>query len=175
MLICTRLQQHQRQPQREQPAHDDDGDEAHRAEGLALYVGDAENWTSHLRAGRRRKMKWKARGSGFKHNLYAVWSFSGVWIIVMVLTMPVLTIAMMLGGVVPESTHSDIWFFLLTRVPVIALAAVGLAIFTTNRVAGPFVYLRRSFEAVERGDMIAVYASDARTSICGNSRRPLTR
>ena len=98
-------------------------------------------------------MKWKSRGSGFKHNLYAVWSFSGVWIIVMVLTMPVLTIAMMLGGVVPESSHSDIWFFLLTRVPMIALAAVGLAIFTTNRVAGPLVCLKRSFEAVERGDM----------------------
>ena len=32
----SQLQQHQRQPQREQHAHDDDGDEAHRAEGLAL-------------------------------------------------------------------------------------------------------------------------------------------
>ena len=30
------LQQHQRQPQREQHAYDDHGDEAHRAEGLAL-------------------------------------------------------------------------------------------------------------------------------------------
>ena len=98
-------------------------------------------------------MKWKSRGSGFKHTLYAVWSFSGVWIVVVVLTMPVLTISMMVGGVVPESSHSDIWFFLLTRVPIIALAAVGLAIFTTNRVAGPFIYLKRSFEAVERGDM----------------------
>ncbi len=36
------LQQHQRQPQCEQPAHDDHGDEAHRAEGLALNVGDTE-------------------------------------------------------------------------------------------------------------------------------------
>ena len=98
-------------------------------------------------------MKWKFRGSGFKHNLNAVWPFSGVWIIVMVLTPPVLTIAMMLGGVVPESSHRDVWFFLLTRVPVIALAAIGLAIFTTNRVAGPMVQLRRAFEDVKRGDM----------------------
>ena len=31
--IHPALQQHQRQPQREQHAHDDDGDEAHRAAG----------------------------------------------------------------------------------------------------------------------------------------------
>jgi hypothetical protein len=36
------LHQHQRQPQREEPTHDDHGDEAHRAEGLALNVGDVE-------------------------------------------------------------------------------------------------------------------------------------
>ena len=70
-----------------------------------------------------------------------------------VLTAPVITVAMMLGDVVPESSHNDIWFFLLTRVPVVALAAVGLAIFTTNRVAGPLIHLRRAFEAVERGNM----------------------
>ena len=33
------LQQHQRQPQREQHAHDDRGDEPHAPEGLALNVG----------------------------------------------------------------------------------------------------------------------------------------
>ena len=36
------LEQHQRQPQREQRAHDDHGHEAHRAEGLLLNVGHAE-------------------------------------------------------------------------------------------------------------------------------------
>ncbi len=35
-------QQHQRQPQREERGHDNDGDEAHRAEGLALNVGDTQ-------------------------------------------------------------------------------------------------------------------------------------
>ncbi len=98
-------------------------------------------------------MKRKFRGSGFKYNLNAVWPFSGVWIIVVLLMAPVLIVAMMLGGVVPESSHRDAWFFLLTRMPGIALAAVGLAIFTTNRVAGPSIQLRRTFEDVKRGDM----------------------
>ncbi len=99
------------------------------------------------------KKNWKLRGSGFKHTLPSVWPYSAVWVLVVVLTPPVITVAMMMGDVVPESTHSDIWFFLLTRVPVVALAAVGLAIFTTNRVAGPFIYLRRVFEDVKGGDM----------------------
>ena len=41
-LGLTTLQQHQRQPQREQHTHDDHGDEAHAPERLALNVGDAE-------------------------------------------------------------------------------------------------------------------------------------
>ena len=99
------------------------------------------------------KKNRKLRGSGFRHTLPAVLPYSGVWVLVVVLTAPVITVAMMMGGIVPPSTHTDIWFFLLTRVPVIALAAMGLAIFTTNRVAGPLVHLRRVFEDVEGGDM----------------------
>ena len=99
------------------------------------------------------KKNRKLRGSGFRHNLPSVWPYSGVWVVVVVLTAPVITVAMMMGGIVPPSTHTDIWFFLLTRVPVIALAAIGLAIFTTNRVAGPLVYMARVFEDVEGGNM----------------------
>ena len=99
------------------------------------------------------KKNKKLRGSGFRHTLPSVWPYSAVWVVIVVLTAPVITVAMMMGGIVPPSTHTDIWFFLLTRVPVIALAATGLAIITTNRVAGPLVHLRRVFEDVEGGDM----------------------
>lgn len=98
-------------------------------------------------------MNKKIRGSGFKHTLPAVLPFSAVWVFVVVLTASVIPIAMMLGGIVPPSLHGDVWFFLLTRVPVIALAVTGLAFLTTTRVAGPFISLKRAFEDVERGDM----------------------
>jgi len=97
--------------------------------------------------------KTALRGSGFKHTLPAVLRFSAIWVLVVVLTALVIPIAMMMGGIVPPSQHSDVWFVLYTRVPVIALAAMGLAIFTTNRLAGPFVPLKRVFEAVKQGDM----------------------
>ena len=66
---------------------------------------------------------------------------------------PVLTVSMMLSGIVPPASHGDVWFFLLTRMPIIVLVAIGIAIFTTTRVAGPMVYLKRVFEAVKDGDM----------------------
>jgi nitrogen fixation/metabolism regulation signal transduction histidine kinase len=36
---------------------------------------------------------------------------------------------------------------------VLAVAATGLAILTTNRVAGPLILIRRAFEAVKEGNM----------------------
>ena len=98
------------------------------------------------------KMK-EVRGSGFKSNLSAVFPFSAVWVLVVVMTAPIISIGMMAGGLVPESSYGDVWFFLATRVPVLALAAIALAIFTTNRVAGPLILLIRAFEAVKAGDM----------------------
>ena len=93
------------------------------------------------------------RGSGYKHTLPWVFPYFAIWVVVLVLTAPVLTIAMMLSGLVPSYLHGDIWFFLFTRVPAIAVAGIGLAVFTSVRAAGPMVQLRRAFEAVTRGDL----------------------
>ena len=72
---------------------------------------------------------------------------------VVVLTAPIMTVGMMACGLVPPANYSDVWFFLLTRVPVLALAAIWLAVFTTNRNAGPMVALRMACDDVKRGDM----------------------
>ena len=98
-------------------------------------------------------MAMKFRGSGFKHTLASVFPSSAVWVFLVVVTAPIISVGMMAGGLVPESSYGDVWFFLATRVPVLALAAVGLAVFTTNRVAGPLVLMKRGFEAVKEGDM----------------------
>ena len=98
-------------------------------------------------------MKRHIRGGGFRYNLPAVFWFSAVWVVLVVLMAPVVTIAMVLGGLVPPELQGEVWFFLLTRVPIIALVAIGIAIFTTNRLAGPWVYVSRSFKKVEHGDL----------------------
>ncbi len=98
-------------------------------------------------------MKKKIRGSGFRHTLPAVFWFSALWVVLVVLTAPVVIVLMMLSGLVPPALHGEVWLFLLTRTPIIALVAIGLAIFTTTRVAGPNVCLTRAFKAVELGNM----------------------
>ena len=70
-------------------------------------------------------MKTRFRGSGFKHTLSAVFPFSAVWVFVVMLTVPIIVIGMMAGDLVPESSYSDVWFFLATRMPVLAVAAIA--------------------------------------------------
>lgn len=93
------------------------------------------------------------RGIGFKQSLPAVLPFSGIWVFLVVLAALVIPIGMMIGGLVPPSLHGEVWFFLVTRVPILALVVTALAILTTARVAGPFIPLRRAFEDVTNGDM----------------------
>ena len=93
------------------------------------------------------------RGTGYKYTLQWVFPYFAVWVVVLTLSAPVLTIAMMYSGLVPEYLHGDIWFFLFTRVPLMALAAVGLGIFSSARAAGPLVQLKRAFEDVTGGDL----------------------
>ena len=93
------------------------------------------------------------RGTGFRYTLRWVFPYFAIWVVVLTLTAPVLTISMMMSGLVPDYLHGDIWFFLFTRVPLIALAGVGLAVFSTARTAGPMVKLKRVFEKVTAGDL----------------------
>ena len=60
-------------------------------------------------------MAMKIRGSGFKHTLASVFPSSAVWVFLVVLTAPIISIGMMAGGLVPESSYGDVWFFLATR------------------------------------------------------------
>lgn len=98
-------------------------------------------------------MKRKLRGSGYKHTLPWVLPTFAVWVVVLVITAPILSITMMLSGLVPTYLHGEIWFFLLTRTPAIGVAGIALAILTSARSAGPLVQLGRAFQDVKQGDM----------------------
>ena len=99
------------------------------------------------------EMTTKVRGSGFKYTVRAVFEFSVIWVGLLVATVLILTISMMMRGIVPPELHGDVWYFLATRVPIITLAAGALAVFTTTRLAGPWVGLHRALDDVKNGDM----------------------
>ena len=98
-------------------------------------------------------MKLNIRGSGFRHTLPAVFRFSALWFVLLMVPTPILTVSMMRIGLVPPELHRDVWLFLFTRMPIVALAGIVLAILTTARVAGPMVLLKRVFEDIKGGDM----------------------
>ena len=98
-------------------------------------------------------MKRYIRGSGFRHTLPAVFRFSALWVFLVVLTPPIVIVGMVLSDLVPPTLQGEVLFFLYTRTPLIALVAIGIAIFTTNRLAGPWIYLARALEKVEHADM----------------------
>ena len=54
------------------------------------------------------EMKKYLRGTGFKHTLRWVFPYFAIWVVVLVLTAPVLTIAMMYSDLVPDYLHGDI-------------------------------------------------------------------
>ena len=65
------LQQHQRQPQREQRAHDDHAHEAHRAEGLTPSVHDRLSVQPPIDAGGGQPLPSKVEVPGLCSNLVA--------------------------------------------------------------------------------------------------------
>ena len=98
-------------------------------------------------------MKKRLRGSGYRHTLRWVLPTFAIWVVVLVVTAPILTITMMLSGLVPPHLHPDIWFFLFTRTPPIAVAGIALAILSSARASGPLIELGRAFEDIKQGDM----------------------
>jgi nitrogen fixation/metabolism regulation signal transduction histidine kinase len=95
------------------------------------------------------------RGTGFKFALPYVLRYSWVWIVVVVAAVPVFSVAsyILTAGLLTEDAQGHLWTVVLTRTPLIALAVVVLAVFTTQRLAGPFVALKRAFEDVKSGDL----------------------
>ena len=96
-------------------------------------------------------MKLQIRGSGFRHTLPAVFKFSGLWFFVLVLTTPIVAVALMMNGVIEP--RGEVWFFLLSRMAIIVLAGIALAVLTTARAAGPMVHLTRVFDDIKNGNM----------------------
>ena len=100
----------------------------------------------------RTKMR---RGSGIKLTLPFVLWYSTLWFIVLVVTVPVFSVAsyLTMADVLPEEGRRNLIFVLVTRTPLLILTVAGLAIFTTHRLAGPFIALKRAFDDVREGNI----------------------
>ena len=94
------------------------------------------------------------RGSGVKHTIPYLGRFSGLWLLVTSASVFVASVSTYLifvdRGV--ESSGGFVGMLVFQTVFVI-LALGGLAVFTTHRLAGPWIAVQRALEDVKNGDM----------------------
>lgn len=96
----------------------------------------------------------KIRGSGVKHTLPFIGRFSGLWFLTTTIAVAFASVSTYLIFV-DRGVHGDRRFIAMLTFQTffIILALAGLAIFTTHRLAGPWIAVKRALEDVKNGDL----------------------
>ena len=93
------------------------------------------------------------RGSGVKLTLPLVFRFLGLWLVVTIIMVLVFSVTcFLLLSNRPHGGGSLVVALAAQTVGVI-VAILILAVFTTHRLAGPLIALRRTFDDVQAGDL----------------------
>ena len=94
----------------------------------------------------------KLRGSGVRHTFPMVARFAGLWLIVTLAAVAVAVastdLMLQADGASPASRTA-----LLFETVLVVIAVVALAVFTTHRLAGPWIAVRRALDRVRDGDL----------------------
>ena len=100
-------------------------------------------------------MNRSIRGSGVKLTLPLVFRFLGLWLVVTVIVVLVfgVTCYLLLSDRPHSGGQGGFALVLAAQTLCVILAIVILAIFTTHRLAGPLIALRRAFDDVQAGDL----------------------
>jgi nitrogen fixation/metabolism regulation signal transduction histidine kinase len=94
----------------------------------------------------------KLRGTGVRHTLPFVGRFAGLWMLV---TSAAVLVAAVSTYLVFAQQHegASIGRVLAMQTVFTILAVGALAVFTTHRLAGPWIAVRRALEAVRDGNL----------------------
>jgi nitrogen fixation/metabolism regulation signal transduction histidine kinase len=103
-------------------------------------------------------MAKKLRGSGVQYTIHMVGRFAGLWLLVTVAA--VVTAAassyFLFVALMGEEAARGFLGPLALQATLTLVAVVALAIFTTHRLAGPWIALRRALEQVRDGRLDTV-------------------
>ena len=96
----------------------------------------------------------QVRGSGVRLTLPYVFRVSGMWLLVSALILLVFSVTCYtaLFVRVPEPSRGPLVIILVVQTVFVLLALVALAIFSTHRIAGPLIALRRACDEVKAGN-----------------------
>lgn len=98
----------------------------------------------------------KFRGSGVRFTLPYVFRFSSLWLLVtstaiVLLGVACYAVAAEAGDGLDAEARRHLAVVLSVQTVALLLAAVALAVFTTHRIAGPFIALKRAIDEVRDG------------------------
>jgi nitrogen fixation/metabolism regulation signal transduction histidine kinase len=110
-------------------------------------------------------MAKRLRGTGVKHTIGFVGRFSGLWMVVTIAAVLVAAASTYLVFAERFEGATQVRFVraLALQTGLTVVAVVALAIFTTHRLAGPWIAVRRALEAVRDGNLdtrLRIRASD---------------
>lgn len=97
----------------------------------------------------------RVRGSGVRFTLPYVLRYSALWLVVTVA-------AVLLFGITSYLVSSQrlngealrhMALILILQTVFLILAVIALAVFTTHRLAGPYIAIKRALEEVKRGEL----------------------
>lgn len=94
--------------------------------------------------------KKKLRGSGVRYTLPYLGRFAGLWVVV---TLAALAVAAASTYLVLSERGAGLGTVLAVQTVLTALAVVALGVFTTHRLAGPWIAVKRALERVRGGDV----------------------
>jgi len=97
----------------------------------------------------------QVRGTGIRFTLPYVLRFSGVWILLTTVVVIVFAITsyLVMFDRLSEGARGDLILVLAVQTTLAVLAVVLLAVFSTHRLAGPLIGIRRAMEDVKAGDL----------------------
>lgn len=97
----------------------------------------------------------QVRGSGVRFTLPYVLRFSGIWIVVTTLVAVVfgVTSYLVMFDDLNDGARQELIVVLSIQTALVVAAVVLLAVFSTHRIAGPLIAIRRAMEDVAAGKM----------------------
>jgi len=97
----------------------------------------------------------QVRGSGVRFTLPYVLRFSGLWILVTTLVAVVfgVTSYLTMFDQLGDEARRHLVIVLSIQTALVVVAVLLLAVFSTHRVAGPFIAIRRALEGVKAGNL----------------------
>lgn len=97
----------------------------------------------------------QVRGSGVRLTLPYVLRFSGMWILVTTLVAIVfgVTCYLVMFDDLNDGARRELMMVLSIQTALVVVAVVLLAVFSTHRIAGPLIAIRRAMEDVAAGKM----------------------